>query len=227
MAFCSDNYDVPFSLSFDHCKGVYVTTWIPLSKHLFLKVIEVLLYSLHLAVIFLLIGIPIFVKIFKKLQEQVRITNSLLIIHKGKHNDHYLKEINNHSPTVHQLTILETQNSPPTPSSIVHQQVFPPKNSESVWSTVKEILMNYIRIFFDSKLLAAICCHLSCFCLILNALVFCVAHNEYGTSVHMNVAALLASLSFLCTGLIPLSGTFMELLLTLKHQNATISIHAL
>ncbi|KAG2388933.1 hypothetical protein C9374_014333 [Naegleria lovaniensis] len=229
LAFCSDNNDQPFSLSYDHCKGIYVSTWIPLSKHLSLKIIEVLLFSVQLIIVIVAIGIPILVKTFKKFKEQLRITNSVWIIHKGKLGRNSLKEQSNPSPSPSiQLTISETPTSPSTPSTTQQsKQTHQVNTREAIWATMKEISIDYIRIFFDSKLMAMGCCHLSSGCLILNALLFCVTQSEYGTSVHMNVAALLAAVSSLCSGLIPLSGSFMELLLSLRNQHATISVHAL
>nr|CAG4712294.1 unnamed protein product [Naegleria fowleri] len=94
-------------------------------------------------------------------------------------------------------------------------------------SPYQALLLGYIRILCDLRLLSTLCFHLSVLCLMINSLIFFAVTSDFGNAVHQNVAPAIASLTFICSGLIPLSGTFLEVLLTISQQNATISIHAM
>ncbi|KAG2383569.1 hypothetical protein C9374_004240 [Naegleria lovaniensis] len=239
LAFCTDDNDHAFVLSYAPCDGVYVKFWVPLSKHLSLKIIEFIFYTLQFILFGILIGIPILYKTWTKLKDHIHHTQNVIIVERGKKQRSLKNPNNNLAPHTTSLSVMNeqstTETTPTSPNSLSqltiidesnpnHQVGVDPSTKTSTATTAqppkRESSPSPYKLSFWVILE---------FCVIYDFFLRFVSFesSDYGTAVHQNVAPLLSSLAFLCSGLIPLAGTFMEVLLTISQQNATVSIHAL
>ena len=84
LCFCTSSQGTIHTLSMYDCSGPYVSFWVPLSYNLGLKIFECVIYFFQLGITFVIIGIPISSRYFKKWNQHLIIRRNVNYIEKEK-----------------------------------------------------------------------------------------------------------------------------------------------
>ncbi|KAG2386377.1 hypothetical protein C9374_002823 [Naegleria lovaniensis] len=199
LCVCSVN-GVETIVSSVNCQDSYVTFWVPLATHASLKAIEFSFHFIQFLAITILVAIPIAFRYVKKWNEFLSRLHNKVQILRAENNSKVT------SPTC----------TPASPSSTPIILSVKPKR-DFTW------LYDAIRALCDIKTMSMICSMLSQILIIMNAFLYLILPGNayYG---NYNLTLVVAAVTFLCTGNIPLAVTFYEILLELSFERKKISI---